>query len=94
MKLYPKRNNNDNRIADIKLIPIIDEFSIAFIFLNSFSADNSAANFTRLPVNPKFPILANDVTERIRDHSPSFSKPMISIMYVYKKKAEIVTTII
>jgi hypothetical protein len=72
----------------------IEEFNIAFIFLKFFSTDNSAENFIRLPVNPKLPIVAKDVTERINDQSPNFSIPIVEIIYLYKKKALIETTTI
>lgn len=76
------------------LTPSTEQFKMEFIFLNSLLVENSAENLIRLPVKPKFPMVAKDVTERIKDHKPNFSTPRVVIMYLYKKKAQPATSIV
>lgn len=83
-----------NMINNIMLTPSTEQFNMELIFLNSLFVENSAENFIRLPVNPKFPIVAKDVTERIKDQSPSFWIPSVAIIYLYKKNEHPATSIV
>ena len=67
----------------------IDKIEVKISFPNlllSFSKIYSATNLTKPEVIPKLARLAIEENDRIKDHTPSCSTPIVDNKYLYRKK--------